>query len=101
MSTIVAASWRNIRGSVLTPGTHREKLHKGEEKKGKRGELHKPGLATKPSAAPPPVAEAPPPAYEPQLLRLSEIMGSLAYLQTICAEQPAPAPVNAQTGRHG
>jgi uncharacterized protein (TIGR02301 family) len=25
-------------------------------------------------------------------------MGSLAYLQTICAEQASPAPVNAQSG---
>ena len=36
--------------------------------------------------APPPAVEGPPPPYEPQLLRLSEIMGALAYLQTICAE---------------
>jgi uncharacterized protein (TIGR02301 family) len=35
-------------------------------------------------AAGAPVAEGPPPAYEPQLLRLSEIMGALAYLQTLC-----------------
>jgi len=82
----------------LNSRPHREKFHKGEEKKGKRGESRKPSLALKPSAAPPPVAEAPPPAYEPQLLRLSEIMGSLAYLQTICAEQPPPAPINAQSG---
>jgi uncharacterized protein (TIGR02301 family) len=81
----------------LNSRSHRDKFHKGEEKKGKRGESRKPGLASKPSA-PPPVAEAPPPAYEPQLLRLSEIMGSLAYLQTICAEQAPPAPVNAQSG---
>jgi uncharacterized protein (TIGR02301 family) len=35
-----------------------------------------------------PVVEGPPPPYEPQLLRLSEIMGALAYLQTLCAEPP-------------
>jgi uncharacterized protein (TIGR02301 family) len=33
-------------------------------------------------AAPPP--EPPPPPYEPQLLKLAEIMGSLAYLRTLC-----------------
>jgi predicted secreted protein len=33
-----------------------------------------------------PVVEGPPPPYEPQLLRLSEIMGALAYLQTLCAD---------------
>ena len=31
-----------------------------------------------------PPAEPPPPPYEPQLLRLSEIMGSLAYLRGLC-----------------
>jgi uncharacterized protein (TIGR02301 family) len=81
----------------LNSRPHKEKLHRGEERKGKRGESRKPGLATAP-AAPAPVAEAPPPAYEPQLLRLSEIMGSLAYLQTICTEQAPATPVNAQTG---
>ena len=33
--------------------------------------------------APPP--EPPPPPYEPQLLKLAEIMGSLAYLRARCA----------------
>ena len=78
-----------------SPRLHKEKAHKGEEKKARR---NKPGLASKPSLPPPPAAEAPPPAYEPQLLRLSEIMGSLAYLQTICAEQGPLTPVNAQSG---
>ena len=77
------------------PRLHKEKVHKDEEKKARR---NKPSLATKPPPPPPPAAEAPPPAYEPQLLRLSEIMGSLAYLQTICTEQGAPTPVNAQSG---
>jgi uncharacterized protein (TIGR02301 family) len=34
--------------------------------------------------APPASLEAPPPPYEPQLMRLSEIMGSLAYLRDLC-----------------
>jgi len=42
-----------------------------------------------PSSAPAPAQPAPepepaPPPYEPQLLRLAEIMGSLAYLRALC-----------------
>jgi len=89
----------NHRGRVQEehprPRLRKEKVHRGEEKKAKRG---KPGLAAKPPAPPPLAAEAPPPAYEPQLLRLSEIMGSLAFLQTICTEQASPTQVNAQSG---
>jgi uncharacterized protein (TIGR02301 family) len=36
-------------------------------------------------AAAAPVVEGPPPPYEAQLLRLSEIMGAVAYLQSLCA----------------
>ena len=39
-------------------------------------------------AAPP--AEAPPP-YEPQLLRLAELMGALSYLRELCGESDANA----------
>jgi uncharacterized protein (TIGR02301 family) len=35
-----------------------------------------------------PAAEPPPP-YEPQLLQLSEIMGSLSYLRTLCGGREA------------
>ena len=35
-------------------------------------------------ATPPPAAEGPPPPYEPQLLRLSEILGALSYLRDLC-----------------
>ena len=38
-----------------------------------------------------PAAEPPPPPYEPKLLRLSEIMGALAYLRELCAEHDADA----------
>ena len=34
--------------------------------------------------APAPAPEPPPPPYEPQLLRLSEIIGALAYLRDLC-----------------
>ena len=37
------------------------------------------------SPAPPPAApQAPPPPYQPQLLRLAELMGALAYLRDLC-----------------
>lgn len=38
---------------------------------------------------PPAASEPPPPPYEPQLLELAEIMGSLAYLRTLCAGKEA------------
>jgi uncharacterized protein (TIGR02301 family) len=44
--------------------------------------------AAKP-AEPTPAPEPPPPPYEPQLLKLAEIMGSLAYLRTLCAAPEA------------
>ena len=34
-----------------------------------------------------PAAEPPPAPYEPQLLRLSEILGALAYLRELCGAQ--------------
>jgi uncharacterized protein (TIGR02301 family) len=36
-------------------------------------------------------ANEPPPPYEPQLLRLSEIMGALAYLRDLCGAPDADA----------
>jgi uncharacterized protein (TIGR02301 family) len=39
----------------------------------------------KPTAAPvAPAADPPPPPYEPQLMRLAEIMGALAFLRDLC-----------------
>jgi uncharacterized protein (TIGR02301 family) len=38
-----------------------------------------------------PAPEPPPPPYEPQLLRLSEIMGALAYLRDLCGARDADA----------
>jgi uncharacterized protein (TIGR02301 family) len=46
----------------------------------------------RPPAAPQPAPaqpESPPSPYEPQLLELAEIMGSLAYLRTLCAAKEA------------
>lgn len=34
-----------------------------------------------------PAAEAPPPPYEPQLARLSEVMGALAFLRDLCGDK--------------
>lgn len=63
----------------------------GSHKKHGRGKEHKAKLQTKPqakqpaeAAAHPGEAEEPAPAYEPQLLRLAEILGSLAYLDELC-----------------
>ncbi len=47
-----------------------------------------PAKAAPVEAAPP--AETPPP-YEPQLLRLAELMGGLAYLRELCGENDANA----------
>ena len=45
------------------------------------------GAAAKPPEPPPPAAiELPPPPYEPQLLRLAELMGALAYLRDLCSD---------------
>ncbi len=38
---------------------------------------------------PPPPAEPPPAPYERELLRLSEILGSLTFLRTLCGESDA------------
>ncbi len=48
----------------------------------------RPPAATRP-AEPVPAPEPPPPPYEPQLLKLAEIMGSLAYLRAVCAGKEA------------
>jgi uncharacterized protein (TIGR02301 family) len=97
---------RHSRGEAeeARPHLRRDRAVRSEEKRGKGGASRKgvesrksetrksaksgkPGEAGKPVPA---VAEAPPPAYEPQLLRLSEVMGALAYLQTVC-DAPAGA----------
>lgn len=49
-----------------------------------------PAKPAAPAEPPPPVAEPPPP-YEPQLLRLAELMGALAYLRDLCGAHDADA----------
>jgi uncharacterized protein (TIGR02301 family) len=48
------------------------------------------GRNAAPPAQPQPAPEAPPPPYEPELLKLSEAMGSIAFLRGLCtgAEEP-------------
>ena len=50
----------------------------------------RPALARPPEPAPAPRAEPPPP-YEPQLLRLAEIMGALAWLRDLCGQKDGDA----------
>lgn len=56
----------------------------------------KPVPAPKPVEAPAPEPEGP--AYEPQLLQLAEIIGSLAYLRTLCEAPDARAWSERMTG---
>lgn len=55
------------------------------------GQANPPRQAQPPAQRPaePPEPEAPSPPYEPQLLKLAEIMGSLAYLRTLCGAREA------------
>ncbi|MDI9847586.1 TIGR02301 family protein [Rhodoblastus sp. 17X3] len=78
------------------PRPHREKP-RVDAKKPKAPEPAKPQTANVDSAAP--VIEGPPPPYEPQLLRLSEIMGALSYLQTICGAPAGGTAVNGDAWR--
>jgi uncharacterized protein (TIGR02301 family) len=52
----------------------------------------KPPVAPPPPApAPAPTSEPPPPPYEPQMLRLAEIMGSLSFLRDLCGQKDGEA----------
>lgn len=55
--------------------------------------LAKPGEAPASASAAPeqPAVEGPPPPYEPQLLRLSEILGALSYLRDVCGARDGDA----------
>ncbi|MFO1148751.1 MAG: TIGR02301 family protein [Alsobacter sp.] len=56
-------------------------------KPGEAKKEDKPGDKKDAKADAQPEPEAPPPPYEPQLLRLSEIMGALAFLRPLCGAQ--------------
>jgi uncharacterized protein (TIGR02301 family) len=61
---------------------------KPNKTKPKKAIAAKPSPAAKgnPSA---PEAEEPPPPYDPELMRLAEILGALTYLDEICASNPS------------
>ena len=46
----------------------------------------KPAVPPTPAATPTPASVESPPPYEPQLLRLSELIGALAYLRDLCGD---------------
>ncbi len=50
------------------------------------GAIHAPANANAPTGAAPADAPDAAPPYEPQLLRLSELLGALAYLQDLCGQ---------------
>jgi uncharacterized protein (TIGR02301 family) len=57
-----------------------------------RGQGARPAApAAKPAEPPPPppASETPPPPYEKELLRLAEVLGSLAFLRGLCAASDA------------
>jgi uncharacterized protein (TIGR02301 family) len=56
---------------------------------GTYAQAQRPPASGQQPAQPAPEPEPPPPPYEPQLLKLAEIMGSLAYLRTLCAGKEA------------
>lgn len=64
------------------PKARKDKSHAAD----KNPKAAAPGQPTSAGGAanPAPPVDGPPPPYEPQLLRLSEIMGALTYLQSLC-----------------
>lgn len=46
-----------------------------------------PPRAPSPPPAAAPAPEPPPPPYEPQLLRLAEVLGALSYLRDLCGDK--------------
>ena len=63
-------------GLMAAPGASAQKFRPAKARA-------KPAIA---APAPAPVIEGPPPPYEPQLLRLAELMGALTYLRDLCHE---------------
>lgn len=72
---------------------HLKAIHAGKAKSGKiklKAEAKQepgqktPGAADPQNSGPP---ESPPPPYEPQVLRLTEILGALAYLDDLCGSK--------------
>ena len=70
------------------PPVHRRPALRPAPQPGTPQQAAKPPDATTPA---PEVPEGPPPPYEPQLLRLSEILGVLSYLRDICGARDGEA----------
>ena len=68
-------------GLMAAPGQAAQKFRPAKVKR---------AAVVKPVPAPAPQIESPPPPYEPQLLRLAELMGALTYLRDLCHEQDGP-----------
>ena len=66
------------------PPPRREIRRKPKKQHAKPARENRRPAAAAPKAEPKPVEEGPPPPYEPQLLRLSEIMGALSVLDPLC-----------------
>jgi uncharacterized protein (TIGR02301 family) len=72
---------------VAPPAAGERKAHKPQPKKKPLAKHAKPSAVPVKPEAPAPAVEGPPPPYEPQLLRLSEILGALAFLRDLCGAQ--------------
>ncbi|HUI19757.1 MAG TPA: TIGR02301 family protein [Methylocella sp.] len=59
-----------------------------KQKKPKKTTAAKPSVDAK-ANAPAPEAEPPPPPYDPEMLRLAEILGALTYLNGLCGSNPS------------
>jgi uncharacterized protein (TIGR02301 family) len=71
------------------PAARAEKAKKKTEakKKGDAAKAKTDAAKADATAKPATATDAPPPPYEPQLVRLSEVLGALAFLRDLCGEK--------------
>ncbi|MGH6936762.1 MAG: TIGR02301 family protein [Methylocella sp.] len=69
------------------PGGNKTQTGKAKQKTKPNKAAAKPAPDAK--SAPAPEAEPPPPPYDPEILRLAEILGALSYLHALCAANPS------------
>lgn len=81
-SRLFGGGWPAAR-SAPPPGEHRAQKPKSKKKLPPKPQQAAPG----PGGPASPGADGPPPPYEPQLLRLSEILGALAFLRDLCGAE--------------
>jgi uncharacterized protein (TIGR02301 family) len=70
--------------AAASPPAQRRDVANPKQKKSKKAKAAPPSTAAPSTSAPQP--EGPPPPYEPQLLRLSEILGALSFLRDLCGD---------------